>query len=167
MVVCLRTKWLLVEITLLSLKLRIWYLLRATSCLTFRQSIECGFTLKLVRDMTITYSQMHRTDKYSQHSSIIRLVWLNSWVFVHELSGCGFESGCCHLYWTCFCFSSSEKVLLLSRWYWRFFFFFRKILISWAFLHLFCFSSTGGFGYLSRTSFHSYLPFLWTEKSFI
>ena len=32
---------------------------------------ECGFTLKRVRDMIRTYSQMHRTDKYSQHSSII------------------------------------------------------------------------------------------------
>ena len=40
---------------------------------------------------------MHRTDKYSQHSSIIWLVWLNGWVFVYELSGCGFESRCCHL----------------------------------------------------------------------
>ena len=35
------------------------------------QSIECGFTLKRVRDMTRTYSQMHRTDKNSEHSSII------------------------------------------------------------------------------------------------
>ena len=24
-------------------------------------------------------------------------VWLNGWVFVYELSGCGFESRCCHL----------------------------------------------------------------------
>ena len=32
---------------------------------------ECGFNLKRVRDMIRTYSQMHRTDKYSQHSSII------------------------------------------------------------------------------------------------
>ena len=30
--------------------------------------IECGFTLKRVRDMIKTYSQMYRTDKYSQHS---------------------------------------------------------------------------------------------------
>ena len=42
-------------------------LLRATSSWTFRQTIECGFTLKLVRDTIITYS----TDKYPQHSSII------------------------------------------------------------------------------------------------
>ena len=40
-------------------------------------TIECGFTLKRVRDMIRTYSQMHRTDKYSQHSSTIGPVWLN------------------------------------------------------------------------------------------
>ena len=33
--------------------------------------------LKHVCDMTRTYSQMHHTDKYSQHSSIIWPVWLN------------------------------------------------------------------------------------------
>ena len=52
-------------------------------------SVRCGFTLKLVRDMIITYSQMHRKDKYSQQSSIIWPVWQNDWVFVCELSGCG------------------------------------------------------------------------------
>ena len=41
------------------------------SSLTFWQTIECGFTLKLVCGMIITYNQVHRTDKYSQHSSII------------------------------------------------------------------------------------------------
>ena len=30
-----------------------------------------------IRDMIITYSRMHRTDKYSQHSSIIWPAWLN------------------------------------------------------------------------------------------
>ena len=32
-------------------------------------------------------------------------VWLNGWVFVYEMSGCGFESRCCHLnfrYGACF-----------------------------------------------------------------
>ena len=43
-------------------------------------------------DMVKTYSEMHRTDKYSQHSSIIWPVWLNGWVLVYELSGCGLES---------------------------------------------------------------------------
>ena len=59
-------------------------------------TIECGFSLKRVCDMIITYSQMHRTDN-SQHSSIIWVVWLKGWVFVYELSGCGFKSRCCHL----------------------------------------------------------------------
>ena len=37
--------------------------------------MECGFTLK--RDMTRPYKQMHRTDKYSEYSSIIWPVWPN------------------------------------------------------------------------------------------
>ena len=34
-------------------------------------------------------AQMHRTDKYSEHSSIIWSVWPNGWVFVFELTGSG------------------------------------------------------------------------------
>ena len=53
--------------------------------------------------MIRTYSQMYRTEKDSQHSSIIWLVWLNGWKFKYKLSGCGFESCWCHLllrfYW--------------------------------------------------------------------
>ena len=90
-------------ISLLSLKLQIWCLLPARSSLTSRQTVECAFTLKLVRDMIITYSQMHCTDKYSQHSSMIWLAWLNGWVFVYELSCCGFESRCCQLILTNIC----------------------------------------------------------------
>ena len=33
-------------------------------------NIECRFTLKRVRDMLRTSSKIHRTDNYSQHSSI-------------------------------------------------------------------------------------------------
>ena len=40
-------------------------------------TIECGFTLKRIRNMIRTYIQTHRTDKFSQHSSIIWVVWLN------------------------------------------------------------------------------------------
>ena len=57
------------------------------------------------RDVIITYNPMHRTDKYSQHSSIFWPIWLNSSEFVYELGGCGFESCCCHLkfrYGICF-----------------------------------------------------------------
>ena len=59
----LQTKWLWVLISL-PLKPQIWCLLRARSSLAFRQTIVCEFKLKLVRDI-ITYSQMRRTDKYS------------------------------------------------------------------------------------------------------
>ena len=48
-------------------------------------TIECRFTLKHVRDMIITYSQMECTDKYLQHSLVIWLVWLNGKVVVYEL----------------------------------------------------------------------------------
>ena len=58
---------------------------------------KCRFTLKRVRDMIRTYIQMDRTDKYSQHSSIIWPVWLNGWVIVYEVSDCGFESRSSHL----------------------------------------------------------------------
>ena len=54
--------------------------------LDIQATIECRFTLKRVRDLIITYSQMHDTDKYSQDSSVIGSV-----------NGCGFESRYCHL----------------------------------------------------------------------
>ena len=38
---------------------------------------ECGFTLKCVCDMTRAYNQIHHTDTYSEHSSIIWPVWPN------------------------------------------------------------------------------------------
>ena len=85
----------------------IWSLRQVTArrsesrCSHWSLPIECIFTLKLTHDMIITYNQMHRTDKYSQHSSIIWPVWLNGWVFVYELSGCGFKSSCSHLTFTC------------------------------------------------------------------
>ena len=98
-------KWPLVRIWLLSLKLQIWRLPRARSSFTFRQTIECGFHLKLVHHVTISYSHMHRTHKYSQYSLMLWSVWLNGWMFVHVLSSCGFESRSCHLNFrssTCF-----------------------------------------------------------------
>ena len=52
--------------------------------------MSCGFTPKPVSDIIIKYRLMHRKDKFSQRSSIIWPVWLNDWVFVYELSGCGF-----------------------------------------------------------------------------
>ena len=52
-------------------------------------------TLKAL--VCIAPNSRRRTDKYSQYSSIIWPVWLNGWVFVCELSGCGLESRCSHL----------------------------------------------------------------------
>ena len=80
-----------------SFKLQISRLFLARSSLTFRQLYRCRFNLKRVLDMIITYNQMHRTDNYSQHSSIIWPVWIIGWVFGYKLSGCGFKSHCCHL----------------------------------------------------------------------
>ena len=68
----LRTKWLWVRIPLLSLKLQIWRLLRARSSLTFSQTIECGFTLKLVRDMIITYSTGNGTYVWSNMRQMLQ-----------------------------------------------------------------------------------------------
>ena len=65
--------------------------------LDIHANIERGFTLKRVRNMIRTYSQMHHTHKYSQHCSITWPVWLNDWVFIYELSGCEFESHCSQL----------------------------------------------------------------------
>ena len=44
-------------ISLLSLKLQIWCLLRVRSSLTFRLTIECWFRPKLVRDKIMIYSR--------------------------------------------------------------------------------------------------------------
>ena len=69
---------------------------------------------KRVRDMTRTYSQMHRTDKYSQLSSVIWSVWPSGWVFVYELSGCEFESSCSHSikFYVCYV---DDTLLLVKR----------------------------------------------------
>ena len=61
-------------------------------------TIECRFILKRVRGMKIAYIQMHYSDKYSQRSSIIWPVWLNSWVLVYEPSGNEFEFRCCQYF---------------------------------------------------------------------
>ena len=92
MSVRLRTNWFLIQITLLWLGLQILHLLWARGFLIFRQTIECRCSLNFVRDMIITYSQLHCKDKCSQHSSAIWLVWLNGWLFLYKLSGCGCES---------------------------------------------------------------------------
>ena len=75
----LRSSWFLVRVQLQ------WYCAATSSkeFLDIQATIECGFTLKCVPDMTRTYSQKDRGGKYSEHSSIIWSVWPNIWVFVY------------------------------------------------------------------------------------
>ena len=86
--------------------------------LDIHATIECELTLKRVRDMTRTYSQMHYIGKYSEHSSIIWSVLSIGWVFIYELSGSEFQSSCSHLnfrFWARFeqgvpCYSGNYRV---------------------------------------------------------
>ena len=55
-------------------------------------TIECGFSVKRICHMKNTYSQMSRTDKYSQLTSTISSVWQNGLKFFYELGGCDFYS---------------------------------------------------------------------------
>ena len=55
-------------------------------------TIKCGFTLKRVRHMIRAYSQIHRTNKYSEYKSIIWLLLLNDWLFIYNLTSWRFES---------------------------------------------------------------------------
>ena len=79
----LQIKLLGVQIPLLSPRLQIWHLLQKRSSLTFRQTMECRFTLKLVRDMIITDG--HCGYRYrSQRKTIFRTLrnsdqtkWIN------------------------------------------------------------------------------------------
>ena len=47
---------------------------------------------------------MQRTNQYLQHSSTIWPIWLEGWVFVYELKGCGFMSSCSHWNFVVLCF---------------------------------------------------------------
>ena len=78
----LRTKWLSSVAVILTSDIAS---LSIKEFLDIQVSKICGFTLKRVRDMTRSHSQMHRFDKYSQHSSIIWPVWLNSCVIFDAL----------------------------------------------------------------------------------
>ena len=99
-------QWFWFQVPLQSLKLEVSVLpFLSKEFIDIQPIIECGFTLKRVRDMARVYSQVDRTDQYSKQSSIIWPVWLNSWMFVYQLSGWGFGSRCSHLnfrYRACF-----------------------------------------------------------------
>ena len=54
--------------------------------LDVQATIECGFILKGIRGMIRTHSQMHFTDKYSQHNSVIWPAWLIvECLFMHQV----------------------------------------------------------------------------------
>ena len=76
MSVRLRTKWLWVRISLLSLKLQIWHLLRARSSLTFKQTIEYGFTLKLVRGKVITNTPSNMISLLTKELALVCLFYI-------------------------------------------------------------------------------------------
>ena len=65
----LRTKWFWVRISLL-------YLFGARSSLTFRQTIDCGFTLKLVLDLIITYSLIFKFELFLKYDIFFQYNWL-------------------------------------------------------------------------------------------
>ena len=63
--------------------------------LDIHATIVCGFTLKRVHDMTRTYSEMHSTEKYSQHSSLIWTACLNGCRVEYRCSPLSFMSRAC------------------------------------------------------------------------
>ena len=65
--------------------------------LGIQATMQCEFTLRCVFGIIITYSQMHRTKNFSQHSSSIWSAGLNGWLLIYELNGCGFHSPCSYL----------------------------------------------------------------------
>ena len=87
----LRTKWLWVRILLLSLKLQIWCLLPGRSLLTFREAIECTFTLEFVRNMIIRHTEF-----------IILISFICNFMYTHDLQAQNFlinqllQIGWCH-----------------------------------------------------------------------
>ena len=98
----LRSKWFRVRISFLSVKLQIWHLLRRRSFLTFRQTIESGFTLKIRRwhDNNIQFFNslfaswfLINLDFLLPHTSYfdniitritITRIW-NSWIYVFSI----------------------------------------------------------------------------------
>ena len=98
----LQSKWFRVRISFLSVKLQIWHLLRRRSFLTFRQTIESGFTLKIRRwhDNNIQFFNslfaswfLINLDFLLPHTSYfdniitritITRIW-NSWIYVFSI----------------------------------------------------------------------------------
>ena len=58
--------------------------------------LVCKRTLSHLAKLTKWFSCFVSTYLHSRHSSVFWPLWLHGWVFVYELSGCRFESRCCH-----------------------------------------------------------------------
>ena len=102
-----------------SYKSTVWERIKRFERLYVLAMLCTRFKLNRVRDMTKTYSQMHRTDKYSQLSSIIWPIGLNGWMLVYELSGCEFASSCSHLNFRfSACFEQGVPWHLGNYWVW-------------------------------------------------
>ena len=78
----LRTRRLWVQLSMQSLKFQIFRLFRAKVFLDIQGNKGCGFTLKCVCEIIKTNTQMQRTGKYSQDSSMICPVWQKGWDWV-------------------------------------------------------------------------------------
>ena len=100
LIVCLWTKWLWVQVQLQSLKLQISCLLQAKSSLTFRQlqSVDSLWNTYMTwQEHTVKCNiqiSIHNTAQ--SFGKTVRSVWLNGWVFIYEISGCGLKSCCSH-----------------------------------------------------------------------
>ena len=100
MSICLRTKWLWVQVPLQSLKFQISRLFRERSSFTCMQlhSVDLIET-RMWHDKSTQLN--HHKGTYSHHSSIIWPVWIKGWVYVYQLSGCVFESFCSQILFCC------------------------------------------------------------------
>ena len=65
-------------------------------------TIEWKFTVKHVRDIMKTVKCTVQKSTHNTAQSV-RPLWLNCWVFVCKLSGCGFKSHYSHQQWSFFC----------------------------------------------------------------
>ena len=75
-------------------------------------------TQNFLKNWHFLLPDMHMRDMYSRHSSIVRTVCLNRWVFVYEINVCGFESRFCislrFSLMKLLCFISSKRQFFVS-----------------------------------------------------
>ena len=57
---------------------------------------QTGHLWILICVVHLNVSYYHVTYTFQSESTLYKPVWLSGWVFIYELSGCGFESCCFH-----------------------------------------------------------------------